>query len=102
MVQMVNVAYGQSGTSKATNAMGQRPMQARAYAARAAQFLLLKAPPAAGKSRALMFIALDKLANQGLKQAIIIVPERSIGASFHGLAASPATSGGRRTKRGEP
>ncbi|MEZ5512489.1 MAG: DEAD/DEAH box helicase family protein [Steroidobacteraceae bacterium] len=30
-----------------------------------------------------MFIALDKLYNQGLKQAIIVVPEKSIGASFH-------------------
>ena len=30
-----------------------------------------------------MFIALDKLANQKLKQAIIVVPERSIGSSFH-------------------
>jgi hypothetical protein len=30
-----------------------------------------------------MFIALDKLHNQGLKQAIIVVPERAIGASFH-------------------
>jgi hypothetical protein len=30
-----------------------------------------------------MFIALDKLANQGVKQAVIVVPERSIGASFH-------------------
>jgi len=30
-----------------------------------------------------MFIALDKLANQGLKQAIITVPEKSIGASFN-------------------
>jgi hypothetical protein len=30
-----------------------------------------------------MFIALDKLANQGLRQAIIVVPEKSIGASFH-------------------
>ena len=30
-----------------------------------------------------MFIALDKLANQGIKQAIIVVPERSIGASFY-------------------
>jgi hypothetical protein len=29
-----------------------------------------------------MFIALDKLANQGLRQAIIVVPERTIGASF--------------------
>jgi hypothetical protein len=30
-----------------------------------------------------MFIALDKLTNQGLKQAIIVVPEKSIGASFN-------------------
>ena len=29
-----------------------------------------------------MFIALDKLQNQGLKQAIIVVPEKTIGASF--------------------
>ncbi|MDQ1850632.1 DEAD/DEAH box helicase [Gemmobacter fulvus] len=82
MVEMVSVAYGQSGTSKATNALGQRPMQARAYAARAAQFLLLKAPPAAGKSRALMFIALDKLRHQGLAKVIVCVPETSIGGSF--------------------
>lgn len=82
MVQMVNVAYGQSGGSKAVNALGQRPMQARAYAARAAQFLLLKAPPAAGKSRALMFIALDKMRHQGIAKTIVCVPETSIGASF--------------------
>ncbi len=30
-----------------------------------------------------MFVALDKLANQKLKQAIIVVPEKAIGASFH-------------------
>jgi superfamily II DNA or RNA helicase len=58
-------------------------MQERAYQKRGEQYLLIKSPPASGKSRALMFIALDKLANQGLKQAIIVVPERSIGASFH-------------------
>ena len=60
-----------------------RPMQERAYEKRGEQYLLIKSPPASGKSRALMFIALDKLANQGLKQAIIVVPEKSIGASFH-------------------
>jgi ATP-dependent helicase YprA (DUF1998 family) len=37
-----------------------------------------ESPPASGKSRALMFIALDKLETQGLKQAIIVFPERSI------------------------
>ena len=57
-------------------------MQARAYAHRGEQYLLIKSPPASGKSRALMFIALDKLTNQGVKQAIIVVPERSIGGSF--------------------
>lgn len=82
MVQTVNVAYAQTGTSKAVNALGQRPMQARAYAARAAQHLLLKAPPAAGKSRALMFIALDKMRHQGLGKTIVCVPETSIGGSF--------------------
>nr|WP_249808368.1 DEAD/DEAH box helicase [Bradyrhizobium sp. 177] len=60
-----------------------RPMQERAYERRGEQYLLIKSPPASGKSRALMFIALDKLTNQGLKQAIIVVPEKSIGASFH-------------------
>ena len=82
MVEMVKVSYGRTGTSKAINALGQRPMQARAYAARAAQFLLLKAPPAAGKSRALMFIALDKLNHQGRGKTIVCVPETSIGGSF--------------------
>ncbi|MGX1802018.1 pseudomurein-binding repeat-containing protein [Brevundimonas naejangsanensis] len=59
-----------------------RPMQEGAYAKRGEQYLLIKSPPASGKSRALMFIALDKLHNQGLKQAIIVVPEKSIGGSF--------------------
>jgi superfamily II DNA or RNA helicase len=65
------------------NALGMRPMQERAYQKRGEQYLLIKSPPASGKSRALMFIALDKLQNQKLKQAIIVVPEKSIGASFH-------------------
>lgn len=58
-------------------------MQERAYEKRGEQYLLIKSPPASGKSRALMYIALDKLNNQGLKQAIIVVPEKSIGASFN-------------------
>src|SRR5687767_15470779 len=60
-----------------------RPMQERAYERRGEQYLLIKSPPASGKSRALMFIALDKLRNQGLKQAIIVVPEKAIGVSFN-------------------
>lgn len=90
MVDLVKVAYGRTGTSKATNAMGMRPMQARVYEARGAQFILLKAPPAAGKSRALMFLGLDKLENQGVRKVIVAVPETSIGASFRSTKLRPA------------
>lgn len=82
MPDIVHVTYGQTGQSIQTNSMGMRDMQARAFAARDAQYLLIKAPPASGKSRALMFIALDKLQNQNIKKVIIAVPERSIGSSF--------------------
>jgi superfamily II DNA or RNA helicase len=58
-------------------------MQERVYEKRGEQYLIIKSPPSSGKSRALMFVALDKLQNQGVKQAIIVVPERSIGASFN-------------------
>lgn len=82
-VPSVSVTYAQTGKDQSANELGMRPMQERAYEKRGEQYLLIKSPPASGKSRALMFIALDKLANQGLKQAIIAVPERSIGASFN-------------------
>lgn len=82
-IPAVSVRYAQDGTSTRPNALGMRPMQERAYQRRGEQYLLIKSPPASGKSRALMFIALDKLANQGLRQAIIVVPEKAIGASFH-------------------
>ncbi len=82
-IPAVSVTYAQDGTSTKANALGMRPMQERAYLKRGEQYLLIKSPPASGKSRALMFIALDKLENQGLKQAIIVVPEKSIGSSFH-------------------
>ena len=82
MPDFIKVGYGQTGKSKKTNALGMREMQERAYNARTAQYLLIKAPPASGKSRALMFIALDKLKNQGIKKVIVAVPEKSIGASF--------------------
>ena len=82
MPNLLNIQYGQTGKSKTTNALGMRQMQERAYAKRGAKYLLIKAPPASGKSRALMFIALDKLKNQGLKKVIVAVPERSIGSSF--------------------
>ena len=82
-VPSVSVTYAQNGSSTQANAMGMRAMQERAYEKRGEQYLLIKSPPASGKSRALMFIALDKLENQGIKQAIIVVPEKSIGASFN-------------------
>lgn len=82
-IPAVSVTYSRDGTSTKANALGMRPMQERAYQKRGEQYLLIKSPPASGKSRALMFIALDKLENQNLKQAIIVVPEKSIGSSFH-------------------
>ncbi len=79
-IPSVSVTYARNGASTKANALGMRPMQERAYEKRGEQYLLIKSPPASGKSRALMFIALDKLQHQGLKQAIIVVPEKSIGA----------------------
>ncbi|EAR55065.1 DEAD/DEAH box helicase-like [Photobacterium sp. SKA34] len=82
MRNLMEFQYAQSGASSNTNDMGMRAMQSRAYEGRSSQYLLLKAPPASGKSRALMFLALDKLHNQSIKKAIVAVPERSIGGSF--------------------
>ena len=82
-VPSVSVQYTGTGRSARSNEFGMRPMQERAFGRRGEQYLIIKSPPASGKSRALMFIALDKLANQGLKQAVIVVPEKAIGASFH-------------------
>ena len=90
-VPAVSITTARTGASNHANVLGMRPMQERAYAKRGEQYLLIKSPPASGKSRALMFIALDKLHNQGLKQAVIVVPERSIGSSF---ADEPLTAHG--------
>ena len=87
--EIVNIQYEQTGRSSATNELGMREMQAKAYAARDKRFLLIKAPPASGKSRALMFIALDKLAHQGLKRVVVAVPEKSIGRSFLNTPLKP-------------
>lgn len=81
-VPSVSIATAHTGASTRSNELGMRTMQERAYSKRGEQYLLIKSPPASGKSRALMFIALDKLRNQGLQQAIVVVPERSIGGSF--------------------
>ena len=82
-IPSVTVSYACNGTSTGSNELGMRPMQERAWEKRGEQYLLIKSPPASGKSRALMFIALDKLHNQGIAQAIVVVPERTIGASFN-------------------
>ena len=73
-MNMMQVNYGATGTSTAVDALGMRDMQARAYAKRRERYLLLKAPPASGKSRALMYLALDKLERQGLRKVIVAVP----------------------------
>lgn len=113
MPNIVNVTYAQTKESTKVNELGMRDMQEKAFEARDAQHLLLKAPPASGKSRALMFIALDKLKNQGIRKIIVAVPEKSIGGSFgetelksHGFFAdwkpSPkynlCTAGGEKSK----
>lgn len=81
-VPSVSIKTAHTGATNKANELGMRTMQERAYAKRGEQYLLIKSPPASGKSRALMFIALDKLNNQGIKQALVVVPERSIGSSF--------------------
>lgn len=82
-IPTVSVTYAGAGTSTRSNQLGMRPMQERVWQSRGEQYLLIKSPPASGKSRALMFVALDKLHNQGLRQALVVVPERTIGASFN-------------------
>lgn len=82
-IPTVSINYACNGSSKKSNELGMRLMQERAFEKRGEQYLLIKSPPASGKSRALMFIALDKLHNQNVKKAIIVVPEKSIGSSFN-------------------
>lgn len=88
MPDFFKAEYNQTGNSKKTNELGMREMQQIAFGANSAQYLLIKAPPASGKSRALMFIALEKLRNQGIKKVIVAVPERNIGASFKAIPLS--------------
>jgi superfamily II DNA or RNA helicase len=83
MPNFVDVAYAQTGKSLEVDNLGMREMQKRAFVHRNSQYILLKAPPASGKSRALMYIGLDKLFNQGIKKVIVAVPERAIGKSFN-------------------
>ena len=57
-IPTVSVDYARTGASTKSNELGMRPMQERAYEKRGEQYLLIKSPPASGKSRALMFICL--------------------------------------------
>lgn len=87
-VNILSQGYARTGQSKKNNELGMREMQERAFEKRDSQYLLIKSPPASGKSRAMMFLALDKLINQGVKKVIITVPEMSIGRSFKSTALS--------------
>lgn len=80
---LVNVKYKQTGKSVNVNSLGMREMQERAFEMRNSQYLLIKSPPASGKSRAMMFLGLDKLFNQSIEKLIITVPERIIASSFN-------------------
>lgn len=82
MNNFFETTYARNGKSIVTNEMGMREMQRRIYEKFSSQYLLLKAPPASGKSRALMFVALEKLRHNLVKKVIVAVPERSIGKSF--------------------
>ena len=83
MENLVEIKYAQTGKSSSTDELGMREMQAMVFAQRSRQYLLVKAPPASGKSRAMMFVALDKLEHQGIRKVIVAVPEKSIGRSFN-------------------
>ena len=74
MPNLVDVTYQQTGKSLAVSKLGMREMQERVYEQRKAQYLLIKAPPASGKSRAPMFLGLDKLYEQGLLRARVKTP----------------------------
>lgn len=86
VINIVNATYLQTGESVVNDQrMGMREMQKRVYEHRNAQYILLKSPPASGKSRALMYVALDKLNNQGIRKVVVTVPQRAIGGSFKNM-----------------
>ncbi|MCK1388190.1 DEAD/DEAH box helicase [Bradyrhizobium sp. 21] len=85
----ITLNYDGTGASKATDAIGMRAMQARVWGKRDAQHLLVKSPPASGKSRAAMFVGLEKLRTKAVERVVIAVPERSIGASFRNTELAP-------------
>ena len=88
MPEIAHITYAQTGASVTSDNLGMRPMQRKVYERRNEQYILLKSPPASGKSRAFMYIALDKMAYQGIKKVIIAVPEKTIAASISGTSSS--------------
>ncbi len=82
MPEIAHITYEHNNSIPEYDNLGMRLMQRKAYERRNEQYILLKAPPASGKSRACMYIALDKLHFQGLKKVIIAVPEKTIASSF--------------------
>lgn len=82
MNNIIKAEYETNGQSISTDNYGMREMQRRVYQKFDSQYILLKAPPASGKSRALMYVALEKLKQKMVKKIIVAVPERSIAKSF--------------------
>ena len=89
-IDTISIDYARTGRSTSTDTQGMRPMQTRVYSQRDQRFLLIKAPPASGKSRALMFVALYKLHQRQVHHVVVAVPERSIGGSFRPTKLTPA------------
>jgi hypothetical protein len=81
--KLAGIELHATGSSISTNSMGMREMQAMAYEKADEQYVILKSPPASGKSRACEFIALKKLNEGQVKKSIIAIPERSIAKSYH-------------------
>lgn len=78
----ISSKYEATGASVRIDSLGMRPMQRRVYEFHSDQYVLLKSPPASGKSRALMYVALEKLRLGQVSKVVVSVPERTIGASF--------------------
>ncbi|MES2831590.1 MAG: hypothetical protein V4695_06325 [Pseudomonadota bacterium] len=78
----MSITTERTGVLSRPDERGMRAIQQLVYAECGKQYLLVKSPPTLGKSRALMFIALDELYGQDLRQALIVVLERAIGTSF--------------------
>ena len=75
-VPSVFVTYARNGASTKANALWMRPMQKRVFEKRGEQYLLIKSPPASGKSRALMYqIEIKGLAEPRSKEAARICQE---------------------------